>query len=246
VAIGCAADETIRALHGIPFLEHAGTRLGRLEGNPLHAALDAIARRARLRFALNVALDGEGRVVGAAAGTPTQVLQDLTKRLTPFMWATVGREPFDAVIVGVGAPKDASLYQASRALTYLAFAPKPALRDGGWVVLVALCEEGAGRGPGEEEFLARMRDGASPDEVVRRLRASGFGAGGQRAFMVARALERYRCLLLSAAIPSVAAASHMESAGTAIAAMEHLRGVLGARARVLVIPHGLATIATLE
>jgi nickel-dependent lactate racemase len=246
VAIGCAADETIRALHSIPFLEHAGTRLGRLDGNPLHAALDAIARRARLRFALNVALDGEGRVVGAAAGAPTAVLQDLTARLAPFMWAPVGREPFDAVIVGVGAPKDANLYQASRALTYMAFAPKPVLRDGGWVVLVARCEEGAGRGPGEEEFLARMRDGASPGEVVRRLRETGFGAGGQRAFMVARALERYRCLLVAPENLSIAASCHMKSAGTAVAAVEHLRGVLGTRARVLVIAHGLATLATLE
>lgn len=246
VAIGCAADETIRALHGIPFLEHEGTRLGRLEGNPLHAALDAIARRARLRFALNVALDGEGRVIGAAAGTPTAVLHDLTARLAPFMWVTTGREQVDAVIVGVGAPKDASLYQASRALTYMAFAPKPVLRDGGWVVLVARCEEGAGRGPGEEEFLARMRAGISPGDVVRRLRETGFGAGGQRAFMVARALERYRCLLVGSDLPSLAEACHMESAEGAAAAVEHLLGVLGPSARVLIIPHGLATLAALE
>ncbi len=244
VAIGCAAAETIRALHGIPFLEHEGSRLGRLDGNPLHAALEAIARRARLRFVLNVALDGRGHVVGAAAGTPATVLRDLTTQLAPFMWAAVGHAPFDAVIVGVGAPKDANLYQASRALTYIAFAPGPVLRDGGWVVLVARCEEGAGRGPGEEEFLARMGSGASPGEVVRRLRETGFGAGGQRAFMVALALERYRCLLVSPEIPAVAAACHMESAPTADAAVGQLRETLGERARVLVVPRGLATLAT--
>ncbi len=246
VAIGCAAEETIRALHGIAFLEHAGTRLGRLEGNPLHAALDAIARRARLQFVLNVALDGEGRLVGAAAGAPADVLQDLSTRLAPFTWAPVGREPFDSVIVGVGAPKDANLYQASRALTYVAFATNPALRDGGWVVLVARCEEGAGRGPGEEEFLSRMRAGTSPADVVRRLRETGFGVGGQRAFMVARALERYRCLLVGSELPSVAAACHMESAEGADAAVAHVLDRLGDRARVLVIPHGLATLAMLE
>lgn len=185
-------------------------------------------------------------MVGAAAGSPTPVLQDLTRRLTPFMWAMVEGEPFDAVIAGVGAPKDANLYQASRALTYVAFAPKPVLRDGGWVVLAARCGEGAGRGPGEEEFLARMGAGASPAEVVRRLRETGFGVGGQRAFMVARALERYRCLLVSPEIPSTAAACHMESAGTADRAVEFMLSELGEYARVLVIPHGLATIATLE
>ncbi len=245
VAIGCAGEETIRALHSIPFLEHPGTRLGSLEGNPLHAALEVIARQARLRFALNIALDGDRRGVAAAAGAPTAVLEDLTTRLAPFLWVPVGTEPFDAVLAGVGAPKDANLYQASRAFTYLAFGPRPVLREGGWVLLAARCEEGAGRGPGEEEFLACMRAGVSPGEVVARLRRWGFGAGGQRAFMVARALERYQCLTVACAAPAEASACHLQVAASPESAVARLRSELGERARVLVVPHAMTTIPIL-
>ncbi len=244
VALGCAGAATIGVLHGIPFLEHPGTRLGRLEDNPVHLALEAIARRARLGFVLNVALDAERRLVAAAAGEPAAVLRELTGRLAPLTWAPVGPEPFDAVLAGVGAPKDANLYQASRALTYLAFAPAPVVRDGGWVILPARCEEGAGRGPGEEEFLARMRAGRSPGEVLDRLRREGFGAGGQRAFMVARALSRYRALVVGSEAPEVIADCGMETAPDAEDAVARLRQALGERARVLVVPHALATLPT--
>lgn len=242
VAIGCAGAETIRVLHGIAFLEHAGTRLGRLEDNAVHAALEAISRRAGLRFVLNVALDGDGSLVAAAAGEPGAVLATLTERLAPVTWIPVGPEPFDLVLAGVGAPKDANLYQASRALTYLAFSPAPVLRDGGWIVIPARCSEGAGQGPGEEEFLARMRAGASPEDVLRLLRRQGFGAGGQRAFMVARALARYRALVVGAEAPAVVTDCHMEAAPNPRAAVERMLAAVGENARVLIVPHALAVL----
>ncbi len=242
VAVGCAGAATISVLHGLAFLEHPGTRLGSLVGNPVHAALEAIARRVGPAFVLNVALDGEGGLLEAAAGPPGAVLERLAARLAPRTWVPVGREPFDAVIAGVGAPKDANLYQASRALTYLVFSPEPAVREGGWVVLPAPCPEGAGRGPGEAEFLAAMRAGQDPDAVVAGLRRRGFGAGGQRAFMVARALQRVRALVVASETPEIARDCGMATADSAEEAVGFLEPKLGPRARVLVVPHALAVL----
>ena len=42
---------------------------------------------------------------------------------------------------GIGYPKDENLYQASRAATYLQFAPVPVVRRGGVIVLPAACPE---------------------------------------------------------------------------------------------------------
>jgi nickel-dependent lactate racemase len=244
VGIGCAGEETIGVLHGIDYLEHPGTRLGQLEGNPVHRAVTAIADRVGLAFVLNLASDAEGRWLGAAAGEPDAVLRALVTRLGPSTWAPVGPEPFDAVMAGVGAPKDANLYQASRALTYLTLCARPVVRPGGWVLLSAPCDEGAGRGPGEREFLARMREAGSPEEVAVGLRRHGFGAGGQRAFVLARALTRFRGMVVGAAVPEDVTACHLEAAPDPAAAVARLSEVLPAAARVLVVPHGLATLPT--
>jgi len=244
VAIGCAGRETIGVLHGIEFLEHPGTRLGSIEGNPVHLALTEIARRAGVQFVVNVALNAEGVVIDLAAGAPEAVLETLVASLNRIVWTPVGREPFPVVLAGVGRPKDANLYQASRALTYLAFSPRPVLAEVAWVVLSAACPEGAGRGPGEVEFLERMRAGSSPKEVLTLLRRRGFGAGGQRAFMVAKALERFRCLVVGTADPEVVAACHMTSRSTLAEALDFLGERLGPQVRALVVEHALATLPT--
>ena len=100
------------------------------------------------------------------------------------------------VLAGVGGAKAANLYQASRAFTYLTFASQPVVAERSSVVIPAVCEEGAGHGPGEREFLNGLRGGKTPQEVLEHLRATGFGAGGQRAFLVARALLKSRLMVV--------------------------------------------------
>lgn len=241
VAVGCASAACIGALHGIPFLEDPGTRLGALRGNRLHLTLEMIGRMAGLAFVVNVALDAGGRLVGAAAGPPREVLEDLVGRLEPLVWAPVPT-PVDAILAGVGGPKGANLYQASRALTYLGLAPEPVVRDGGWIVLAAPCPEGVGAGPGEAAFLRDMESEDDPAGVVRGLRERGVGAGGQRAFLVSRALSRFRGMIVGARDPKMAEACHFAAAPNGPAAVRRLLEELGPDARVLVVPHPLLRI----
>lgn len=242
VAVGCAAAETIAAFHGSAVLEHPGTRLGALEGNPLHRALEATARRAGLRFVLNLALNGEGRTVAVAAGEPGAVLVDLVERALPYVQCLVDSEPYDAVFAGVGAPKDVNLYQTSRALTYIAFAREPLVRDGGWIVTAARCPENAGHGPAEEEFRRNMQAGTSAEAVLDHLRRGGFQAGGQRAFLVSKALRRYRMMVVGAQDPAMIRSCHLETAPDADTAMSRITATSRADARVLLVPGALATL----
>jgi len=242
VAIGCASSDTIGCLHGPLMLEHAGTRLGQLEANPLHAALEWIAARANLKFVMNVAEDGQGQWIDVACGEPETVLRHLVRRGAPYFTSSVPPGPYDAVFAGVPPPKDANLYQATRAQTYVAFAREPLVREEGWIVSAASCVEGAGRGPGETEFLELMQDGSNPAAVITRLRSRPYKAGGQRAFLVAKALMHHRLMMVGMRDPALARTCHMIGANDAREAMAVLVPALGAEARVLVVPNALSVM----
>ena len=66
LAVGAAGEALIAHTHGPAFVDHPGTRLGQIEGNPFHEAVTEAARRAGLRFILNVVLGR--RQAGAAGG----------------------------------------------------------------------------------------------------------------------------------------------------------------------------------
>src|SRR5262249_15142939 len=67
VAPGLAGVDTMRSAHGPVMLEdHVGP--GIIEGNPFHADLMEIARRARVDFMLDVSIDRARRLTGVFAG----------------------------------------------------------------------------------------------------------------------------------------------------------------------------------
>jgi nickel-dependent lactate racemase len=63
---------------------------------------------------------------------------------------------YDVVVAEVGFPKDSNLYQASRAPSYIFFVPTPVIKKGGVVITPAKCDEGAGKGIGEQRFYKEM------------------------------------------------------------------------------------------
>jgi nickel-dependent lactate racemase len=195
VAIGCCGEPVITATHGMRFLEDPGVRLAKLEGNPFHQTVTEIARRAGLRFCLNVVTDDRERVVAVSAGAPDAVLTELVRLAEPLYTRAIPKQ-YDVVVAGVGAPKDVNLYQASRAATYLRFAPTPVVREGGAIVLPAQLPEGAGEGAGEQRFLAALERAPSPAAVVEEARRH-FSGGEQRSVMVALTLQH--CLVVVAA-----------------------------------------------
>jgi len=246
VAIGCASAETIARLHGPDMLEHSGTRLGVLDGNPLHAALEWIAERAGLRFVINVAESGDGAIAGVACGPPRDVLQALVREVERYEISKVAPGPYDVVFAGVPVPKDANLYQATRAQTYIAFPRVPLVREDGWIVSAASCGEGAGLGPGEKEFLQLMQAGSNALEVLAHVRTERYAAGGQRALLLAKALTHHRLMMVGMRDPDLARRCHMVGARDANDAMQVLVPALGSDARVLVVPNALAVLPVPE
>ena len=207
VAIGCAGEATIAATHAPAFLDRPGVRVGALDGSPFHDALAAIAARTALRFAVNVVLDRGGRVAGLAAGDPAAAQATLVDAHRDAWWRRRAGE-YDVVVAGVPAPKHLGLYHASRAATYLALVARPVIADGGLIALCSDLPQGVGDGPGEANFGALLAAARRPADLIARGRhgREPLGPGGQRAYMVARVLERYRLAVVGDGDPALLAA----------------------------------------
>ena len=241
VAIGAGGESTIAATHSPAMIRHPGVRLGNLEGNPFHEIITESARRAGLKFVINVLKDATGQTVAVAAGEPSATLEHLVGRARAFYEVQLDQQ-FDIVVAGVGHPKDSNIYQASRAATYVYLAPQPVLRPGGVIIIPAPCEEGAGRGPGEERFLQAMRSHQSPAEVVRALESRPTLAGEQRSYMLARVLQDCSVIFVASESPQEVRACHMTFASTLSEALDLARSWTRRDADVLVVPHSLLTV----
>jgi lactate racemase len=246
VAIGCSGEPVITATHGMRFLEDPDVRLAKLKGNPFHETVSEIARRAGLRFCLNVVTDDQERVVAVAAGEPEHVLVELVIAAEKLYTRPIPKQ-YDIVIAGVGHPKDVNLYQASRAATYLRFAPTPVVREGGAIVIPARLEEGAGEGPGEQRFLAALERAASPAAVVEEARRH-FAGGEQRAVMVALTLQWCQIIVAASEAPEVVRLAKLRAAVDVEEGLDIAYEHIGrpTRASVLLVPRALHTLPVIQ
>jgi nickel-dependent lactate racemase len=188
VAIGCADDAIIAYTHGPAMLDLPGVRLAQLAGNPFQAEVRRVARAANLRFVANCVLDDDERAVAIAYGAP-EAVQDHLAGLASSMYTVPILRQVDIAVAGVGYPKDQNLYQASRAASYLQFAPTPVVRPGGVIIVPAACPEGAGEGAGERRFLAAMQEPGGVAAIIANARSQGIRPGEQRAYIMARVLQ---------------------------------------------------------
>ena len=144
---------------------------------------------------------------------------------------------------GVGAPKDVNLYQASRAATYLRFAPTPVVREGGAIIVPAQLGEGAGEGAGEQRFLAALQNAESPAAVVEEARRH-FAGGEQRAVMVALTLQHCAIIVAASEAPEIVRLAKLRAAVDVEEALDIAYEHIGrpARASVLLVPRALHTL----
>jgi nickel-dependent lactate racemase len=245
LAVGAAGEDLIAYTHGPAFVDHPGTRLGRIEGNPFHEAITEAARRAGLRFIINVVLDDDKRLLRITAGDPDAAFQDLVAFARSVYEVPIPQQ-CDIAIGGVGFPKDCNLYQASRAPSYLFFAPTCVLRPGGCFIIPARCEEGAGSGVGEQRFLSAMRDAPDIPFILEDARQNGYPPGQQRAFVMAKVLEKTDVIIVGSECPDIVAACKMIPAATMDAAVQIATAKLGASCDVLVVPHAMLTLPVVQ
>jgi len=245
LAVGAAGEDLIAHTHGPAFVDHPGTRLGRIEGNPFHEAVTEAARRVGLRFILNVVLDDDKRLLRVAAGDPDEAFRDLVAFARSVYEVPVPRQ-YDIAIGGVGFPKDSNLYQASRAPSYLFFAPTCVVRPGGYFIIPAPCGEGVGDGVGEQRFYAAMKDAPDVASILENARRNGYPPGQQRAFVMAKVLEKTNVIIAGSECPDAVAACKMIPAATMEEALQIAGKATDFGGDVLIVPHALLTLPVVQ
>ena len=242
VAIGAAGEPMIAFTHGPHMVDHPGTRLGRIEGNPFREAVNEAARRAGLGFILNVVQDEEKRAVAILAGEPEATFAELVKVARKLYEVSIPRQ-YDVAVAGVGFPKDENIYQASRAASYLFFAPTSVVKEGGVLIVPAPTPEGAGHGVGEQRFLEEMRGAPGMSSLLEDLRRTGYPPGAQRAFVMAKVMEKTHVIIVGSMTPDLVRQVHMIPAENMDQAFRIAAEKMGRDdLDVLIVPHALMTL----
>ena len=234
VVVGAGGESQIRFSHGAEMLGRDGVRLGRIEDNPFRQFVDEAGDLVGVDFALNVT-HGPSGILGAAAGDPRAVVQDLAAVARDALAVSVDGS-YDAVVAGVPAPKDANLYQASRAATYVALGAHNPLVPGGRIVSPARIPEGIGEGTGERRFGEWLREASDPHSLYEAM-AAGYEPGAQRAFVLARVLREHDLWITNSASPDVVEECLLHAA-------EDVTDAIEPGSRVLVVPDALTTLLT--
>jgi nickel-dependent lactate racemase len=230
--IGAGGESQIRYTHGPELLSRDGVRLGRIDDNPFRAFLDRAGDVAGVDYCLNVT-HGPAGIMGASAGDPRAVVSDLAGTALDALAVEI-EDTYDAVVAGVGAPKDANLYQTTRAATYVVLGATNPLREGGRVVIPARLDEGAGQGTGEQRFYEWLSNASDATSLYEEMR-EGYEPGAQRAFVTARAMRDHEVWVTNSDSPDVVEDCLMHSAPTVADAIEPGRDVL-------VVPDALNTL----
>jgi nickel-dependent lactate racemase len=245
LAVGAAGEAMIAYTHGPAMVDHPGTRLGRIDGNPFHEAVTEAARRAGLRFIINVVLDDQKQVVCVRAGQPEAAFGELVDFAKTIYEVPVPQQ-YDVAVAGVGYPKDANLYQASRAASYLFFAPTPVVKPGGVLIVPAPCDEGAGDGVGEQRFLKAMQEAPGVQTILDDARQYGYPPGQQRAFVMAKVLEENEVIIVGAEDPALIRSAKFLCEPTMDDAFRAVSRKLGNNLDVLIVPHALLTLPIVQ
>ena len=232
VVIGAGGEPLIKHTHGPDLLAREGVRLGRIDDNPFRETLDRAGDLVGVDYCCNLTYGPDG-VLGVRAGDHRTVVAELAAVARDALSVRIDRE-YDAVVAGVGSPKDANLYQATRAATYVALGARNPLGTGGRLVVPAALPEGAGQGTGERRFYRRLNEATDPETLYQELR-SGYEPGAQRAFVVSRVLREHDLYVTDSQAPDVVADCLCRPVETVADAVE-----LGSE--VLVVPDALNTL----
>ena len=184
IVVGCGGRETINSLHSRTMVLSEGVCVGQLAGNPFRMHIDAIGAQSNAKWALLYvpAL----RLWGF--GEPKTLIEQIASRLQPWAWT---RTSYARAVVRVPHCKKSSLYQASRAASYLALSPRPPLKFGAEIIIEAPLEEGLGT---EVGFVNAMEGSSAPwSDLLTGPEPTG--AGAQRAVVLALLAQRYKLVL---------------------------------------------------
>ncbi len=236
---GVCNAATVNENHSYRAISSPYSNAGTLEHNPIHEDMVCAARMAGVGFILNVALNGEKKVIAAFAGD----LEEAHAEGVSFVrsLAQCPGVTGDIVITSNGGyPLDQNLYQSPKA----AATAEACCRDGGVIILCASCADGIGG-----SYFEKQMTMGTPDEIEAFLskippRESIPEQWCTQIFM--RILRKHTVILVSELDPETVKSVNMIPAADPDEALQKAYEIAGRDAEVVVIPDGVAVLAVKE
>ena len=234
---GIAAKQTVLYNHNAQFLKSSYARQGMLDQNPIHKDMLYAAKRANLRFILNVLIDADKRVIAAVAGDREAAHRQgcaLCQHITQ-VEAVVSDI---AVTSNGGYPLDQNVYQAVKGMT----AAEACVRQGGIIILCAALGDGHG-GDAFFRWFAERKDAAQVAHDIETILPENTQMDQWEAQILARVLLKATCYFVTGAENrALIEAMHMVWMPDVNTALREAGKRLGSMASVTVIPDGVGVI----
>lgn len=228
---GVCSKETIFANHR-RFLDPDACA-GQIEGNPVREELEEMSGIVGIDFMVNAVLNSHQKISKVVAGDITLAHREGAKYINDIFRVEID-ELADIVITSPGGfPKDINLYQSHKAMENAVFAVK----DGGIIIIVAACNEGLG----DIHFAEALNEGLTPRDLIDELKHN-FILGRHTASRIAHIHLNTGLYLISDLPEETKERLFVKSFDSVDAALAKALEVQGKKAKVLVIPFGVATL----
>ncbi|MBO5109592.1 MAG: nickel-dependent lactate racemase [Clostridia bacterium] len=236
---GVAARSTVMGNHCSEFIDDPHARTGILDGNPIHRDMLWVAKTAKLRFIVNVVLNGEKQVIHAVAGDVDEAHRAGVSFLSS-LCATKAVEADVVLTTNGGYPLDQNMYQAVKGMT----AAEATVKAGGVIIMLAR----SGDGIGGDHFYHQLAD--EPDihktMALFRSRARGETVPDQwQTQILLRILMHAHVIYVSEMDDETVRRMHMTPAHSIGEALAEAKRILkNPTPTVTAIPDGISVIVT--
>lgn len=237
---GICNAATVNENHSYKAISSPYSTTGVLEHNPIHEDMIYAARKVNVQFILNVALNGEKKVVAAFAGDLEQAHAEGVKFVREL--AQCPSITGDIVITSNGGyPLDQNLYQSPKAVA----TAEACCKDGGVIIMCASCFDGMG-GTNFEKLIVK----GTVDEIdayLSKIPPKETIAEQWCAQIYSRILKKHKVILVTTYLDhDLVRKANLIPASSPDEALEMAYGMMGKDARVVVIPDGVSVLAVKE
>lgn len=195
-AIGLAGEKTINATHHPRFLDHPGTTLCSISGNPFRAFIEEVSNLLPITHSINIVNDENGDLKNVFEGKPGPCFRKAAS-YSKKLYEKKVRKGYDIVICNIPREKGENIYQASRAFNCVANTKKNILNKNSIILVKADLSEGFGKGLGEKRFMKTIIKMKDPRKLILKIKKKGCLAGEHRAYMVAKAMLKAKLGFIS-------------------------------------------------
>jgi nickel-dependent lactate racemase len=233
---GIASFQSVLDSHNAEFTVHPKAVPGSLDGNPFQEDMLFAARRANLRFILNVTLTPAKRVREAFAGDMEKAHLAGCQRVLEE--CSVAAKPAPVVVASNGGyPLDQNIYQSTKSI----MAADLVCADGGVIVSVNECRDGHG----SESFLESFQKAPSLDALLQEIEGRGRGGTIPDQWVIqltASILRRRRVIMVTKAAASEVEALGMAKAGSLSEALEMADRLAGPMSPIIALPEAVGVV----